>query len=351
MVELDLPIGPALQQAAVLWRGRGDHVARLVDVASSSEGRLRLIVEAGAFALADVLARGPSLGEAVTVLVPLADCVESLARAGVEHGSIGVDAIHLDASGMPVLGGFGAARLFGVEEVDAIAAGGVDRAAFRALARSVLGSVEEAGEPRRSALLDALEDLDVSAPGALAAFAERLLATAQPDPVRIGLQRTGEMAPIPVVASRSARERRGVARAIVRFLAGLRARRSRVRPRFWVPAVSVGAAVVAALILIPSGDDQRSALGASHESPASQASSDPRPTDPAPAPAAQALDSDPVTAALSLRADATTARVVDDYGDVVLLRIDTASGAEDLLLERTDSGWRLRETLPVEPTR
>jgi len=53
---------------------------------------------------------------------------------------------------------------------------------------------------------------------------------------------------------------------------------------------------------------------------------------------------DPVSAALALRPGSVSGTVIDDYGDVVLVRLDTASGEEEVLIERTDSGWRLRAT-------
>ncbi len=349
MSEMELPLSAALRVATALWRARGEHVARLVDVLGVPGGGVRLVIDDGAFPLADMLARGLTLGEAVTVLVPLAECVESLGHRAVEHGAVGVDAVRLDGRGTPVLGSFDAARALedrtGWSDRAPIGVSPADREAYRTLSRAVLAAVGGADPAVLGSLESAAEALDVRGSGSLSAFAERLLVNARPEPVRIGLtlavhaEQDAAPAAHGLPASGSVRGR----------LARLRAGLAGVRPKFWLPAAAVAVTLLAAVLLVPTGasDAQDGAVpGAATSSrpttrptPARTARADATPTPPA----------DPVAAVLALREDASGARVLDDYGDVVLLEIDTARGAERLLLERTDLGWRLRGTLPTGP--
>lgn len=382
MTEIDLPQSDALRVATALWRARGPHVARVLDVhgpaagrasAASAPGDVRLVLSDGSVALDVPLARGLALGEAVTVLVPLAACVEGLAAGGVVHGAIAASTVRIDERGAPVLAGFESARLIDdvSEEADGDGLHGarwnaIDRAAWCQLARTVLESVRadsSAVEAQvREELLARLAVVDPEVQGSLVSFAERLLTAVAPLPVQLGPTVLPSVGPPPEPAPQRATTRRA-SRAVVSLAGSLRHRLAaagRVRARFWVPAAVAGCAFAAALVVLPALDavsgvaPVRDAASVPSVMPSPSAvpiSSEPVQADLArddAIPGAALRGADPVRAALDLRPDASTGVVVDDYGDIVLLELRTSSGAEEVLLERTDAGWRLRDTLPRE---
>ncbi len=389
MTEIDLPLPAALRQAATLWRARGAHVARLVDLAGLPEGGARLVVDDGVHPLAEVLARELTIGEAGTILVPLADGVAGFAAVGVVHGRIGVDAIRLDGRGAPVLGSFESSRLVDPAGASAAAAQREDAIAFGALAREVLAAVGAMEHEARDAAIAALDRCELAEPGALTAFAERLLEIVRPEPVRIGMPAVAPAVQHHAAAARTPAPVRSAWRSGP-IVAALRARFGAVRPKFWIPAAAAVVALVAAVVLVP-GDAPTEAdaslggletpaaaprsaaeavaaetggttavrerapeavVGATGATAASTAPMAGEGSDGEAAGVAGttpgATASDPVSAVLAMRGDAIAAAIIDDYGDVVLLALETADGEEDVLIERTDQGWRLRGTLPRE---
>ena len=353
MTGLELDQSAAVRLSTALWRARGDHVARLAAVTSTPDGRVRVEVEEGTTPLREVLAGDLRLGEAVTVLVPLAGAVDSVSRAGLVHDAIGVEAVRFDDRGAPVLGAFEAARVPdpGMDDLAAptTSGGGRHVAAYRRLAEEVLDAVrplEEERDPLRLARA-LLAELEVDGSDGLGAFAERMLGIAAPEPVRLRVRPETSPHPEPPIAAsgpigrRWAPERR---REIVRRLRG---RLGAVRPRFWIPAVAVASALVLAAVLVPADPEPPPLAPAPSGAPAPTHFGEPAAAAAATSSSGPAtIPADPAAAALQLRADAVTADVVDDYGDVVLLRLGTAAGEEDVLIERADAGWRLRETLP-----
>jgi len=360
MTTIGLAGADVLRVSAALWRARGEHVVRLEEVREGPDGLLLLELAGGGVPLAEVLARDLELGEAVTVLVPIVETLERLAAVGVVHGAVSVAAVELDERGAPVLVGFENAIVGAGPDPHAGGAG--DRAAFRALADAVLGAVPDDADAM-GRLLGELAETDLSAPGSLAAFAERLLAAAQPRPVRLGLPAADRRAAEPPAPQRQAGRarvsavrtspaaaigsivRRSTSRlAGIRLPAGLRSRLGRVRARFWVPAVGAALGLAAAAALLPAQPDaQGPGTAASTAEALPIASSRPTST-----PTTAVIALDPVSAVLGLRPDASAATVVDDYGDVVLLRLDTVAGVEDALIERTLTGWRLRDLVVAE---
>lgn len=343
---IEVPLAEGLRLAAALWLARGPHVERLVDVQSvdvqnAGAAAMRLLVERGQPTLAAVLAHGVALGEAVTILVPLAECIEEFTARDTAHGAVGVAAVAFDVRGAPVLGGFETVPDAPDRERSESVA--LDRDAYRALAGSVLKAVTT--DPVATARLrDELDRANFGVRGSLVAFAERMLESATPVPVQLG----GAAHPASVAAAalaqhlrpRTARNpRRVIATVAARFRAqatALRARLGSVRARFWLPAAlgTLGLAVVALTLPADTSADPPT---------------DPPTVTPSATPARVAegrgVSADPVAAALELRRDATGARIIDDFGDVVLLELTTAMGRKHVLLERTDAGWRLREML------
>ena len=327
MTELRLDTSAAARLAGSLWRARGSHVARIAEVSSPPGGPVRLVVEDGAVTLAEVLRGGLSLGQTVTVLVPLAETIAGMSGCAV-HGAVGVDAVRFDGSGAPVLTSF---RSDAPGPEDLVPDGAGDRRAFRDLAHAVLDAVDPGGAADLLGLASAAVDgIDAARPQSLTAFAERLLALASPEPVRPG----GLAEPREALADQQAVD--GPPAGLRRLAARVRARFAGIRPRFWVPALAVVLGLGAAFAVLPGAPEDRSPLA-----PPSPSSG----TDSAPELAEAVHATNPVQAAIELVPAAKGGAIVDDYGDVVLVHLDTASGGEEVLIERTEAGWRLRETV------
>lgn len=101
---------------AVLTSAAAPGLVRLLDVAQLGDGRICLVLErlAGG-SLARYLIEHPVLspGEVVTLLAPVVVALNALHSAEFAHGSLSQATILLDATGRPVLTGFGAIRQFG----------------------------------------------------------------------------------------------------------------------------------------------------------------------------------------------------------------------------------------------
>ena len=107
----------AVREFAVLQRLRVDGLVRCHDAVLLPErGALALVldlVEGGSLASV-VAARGHlSVGEAVTVVAPVARALAGLHAAGVVHADLAPDNVLLERRGRPVVGDLGVARLRG----------------------------------------------------------------------------------------------------------------------------------------------------------------------------------------------------------------------------------------------
>jgi len=380
-----------------LARAVGEHVVALLDVSTVPSGHLALVLaRASGGSLSRVLAHRLtlSLGEVAGILVPLAETVDALHRAGVAHGGVRPDAVLFDAAGAPVLACFGRASLLqpGLPPalLDQESAVLEDRAALAALARTVIERCESFETVRP--ILDALEP---APPGELAA---RLRALAEPAAIDLRAASPAPVAsPIPArlplrvedpprrAVHRSTREVTDLLAGIVdhrllrRLLEALRA----VRLRVWALAGSVLVALILAIVLVPLG-------GGPEAVDAAQSSSAPMATTAAPAP----VDEDPVDAlvrlleerqrcidersvlcldavaqpgssallkdqelVLALQGGAETppeflveaerVTIVERLGDAVLLVIEQAAESQpgSVLIARGDRGWLLRDFL------
>ncbi|HEU4849618.1 MAG TPA: hypothetical protein VFS93_04335 [Terrimesophilobacter sp.] len=98
-----------------LARASDRHLLRLEDLTTAPDGLPCLILRRlSAVSLGALVSSGPlPVGEAVTVLAPLALAVGELHRVGVTHGGIRPAAVLFDEEGGPVLARFGSAGLAG----------------------------------------------------------------------------------------------------------------------------------------------------------------------------------------------------------------------------------------------
>lgn len=98
-----------------LARASDRHLLRLEDLSTGPDGLPCLILQRlSTISLGTLISSGTlPVGEAVTVLAPLALAVGELHRVGVTHGAIRPSAMLFDAEGGPVLARFGSADLVG----------------------------------------------------------------------------------------------------------------------------------------------------------------------------------------------------------------------------------------------
>ncbi|HEV7622669.1 MAG TPA: hypothetical protein VGO26_00920 [Amnibacterium sp.] len=249
-----IPHGDEGAEAALeAWlRAEGDHVQGVVDLGAAPNGDLVAVVPEVPVGLVDLLAAAPlDAGEAVTVLVPITEALAALHEAGAAHGAIGPAAIGLTAAGAPVLLMPRTATLVGATNDDQREA---DRRALADLVRRLLPP------PLPDGLLAALAE-DPAGAGV-----DRLFTLAEPSPVILdrsaphGERRSGM--PARLVAPMGATvpvARSGVHRArlprppagLGALLGGIRSTAGGVRPRVWIAASTVLAALATALVLLP----------------------------------------------------------------------------------------------------
>lgn len=366
------------EDAVTAWLAAdGEHVQRILDVGTAPSGDLVAVLTEPPYALgALVAARALTAGEAVTVLVPVAETLAALHEAGVVHGALGVPGIAMTEAGAPLLLLPRTARRRGLDE-EAVRE---DRRALASLARRLLPP------PTPSGVLEALER-DPGGDGV-----DALFALADPEPVRMARSEPrvgGAAMPSRLVAPMSGGAEPTPAPDIRRHrirtvLATLRRGARSVRPRVWVAAGASLVALLAALVLLP-GSPPAARAGAQQapvtRTPAPAASPEPTRTGSAPS-----ESDDPVRAAealLAARARCLTAGsarcldATDEAGSPLdgLDRAALAAGVDavlpptttPVLLRRTGAtavlavgpctvlelrgapGWRLRDVLAPAP--
>lgn len=385
-----------------LARAQGPHVVKLVDVSADSRGAVALVLERLRPApLAALIAeRGPlRIGEAITVLAPLAEAVARLHALGLAHGRLDAGSVLFDARGAPYLSSFGGAavlatgrepvpeaRLALVPEVIA------DARALHRLAVALvppgrggdwLASDEVPPERFASVLAERVFELgrptavSFDAPPVELGAAEAVRAEAQPPPAT-----TVPPTPAWLDAAPLPRALLDAVRAATDSVTRLRERlpsprSSAVRPRAWL-LLGAAAALLAGAALLP-------------RAPATDAVEPAAPVPTAASPVAlgdAVTGDDPVAAAALLleardrcmrelsvlcletvhqpggplaAADAATVRalqegtpvdvpmpsglvLVERLGDTAILEGSVADGAAaSVVLSRGESGWRLRE--------
>jgi hypothetical protein len=393
----------AFAELAALDRAAGDHVVGVLDVSADGEETVLVLERLAKGTLAELLERrrGLEVGEAVTVLAPIATTLERLHAAGVAHGRVSLSAICFRDDGAPTLIGFGNAVLFapGAPEVVRETVPGVlaDREAITEICRLVLTHVVGARAEAARRLAEHL------GPGAAPAeLADRLFALAPASPVRfdddvvddVHTARVGmphgddptEEAPervlppwITTMIPDWITERIEPAlAAVTRIWSGWERRRRRLA----VATVAASFSGLAALALIPAPPAASSAPDpAPSASPVAAASQPSLPDDPVeavvllldlrercvrdlsllclddvvqPDSSAQAEDVAAIRAIqaggeypVSSVADGQVV-LVEQLGDAALLDLPPGSNPASVLLMRTTNGWRIRQYFDVE---
>jgi len=383
-------------ELAALERATLPHCVQLLDVAEDDTGTpVAVLSRACRGSLASVLAeRGTiALGEAVTVLAPVAGLVPLLHAAGVAHGGISAASVHFGDAGEPVLLGFGHSSLFdpGLSAVRLEQAAGVagDRDRLALLASLVLDRVDpDESRPLRRWLAVLPRPLTAGFPLELEQrlfdLAGATAVTLPDDMVRVRVRHqpavpllrpdeTGNTVPVPSEhrdATRAARTRRRGARDHKRArwvsellghnpLSGARdslvLALRRVRRSVWVAATLVGVAVLVVLPLaggagLWSPSAERTPAGDGAERPEVPANSDLAES------AVGALPDDPVAALPLLLAERS--RCLADLSvlclDAVTQQDSTAAADDRAAIEALVAGDRsqavqLKEIVGAEP--
>lgn len=256
-----------------LSRAAGEHSLPLLDVTTAPDGAQALILERlTGTSLGRLLRDHPrrSLGEAITILAPVALALRRLHLAGVVHGAVRQDALLFDTAGAPVLACFGRAFPISAGQppalLDAVPGVAIDIRAFADLSRVTLGTVDHSGARTLAdwvsstptlasdtwfdVLADRLFDLGVPEP---INFRPKEAQPVEPrvpgrllrsDPVEVGEHWGGRI--LDRILRLLPEDARTVAQ---RLWDALRV----VRPRVWAAAGAVGCALVAALVLVSPG--------------------------------------------------------------------------------------------------
>jgi hypothetical protein len=253
------------QRLEALLTGAGPHLEPVLDVGSAANGDLLVVLPAPAVHLTVLLEApgGLRAGEAVTVLVPLAQALQRLHDVGVAHGGVRAAAVVLDADGSPSWTAPVAPTLAkAVGEARFTERAAEDVAGFRTLGAALLGASGER-------LPDGEE---------LAALAESLFHVARPEPVRLVRVAEPPAAELPArLLPAAAPEAPGPVPGR-RFLADLGAQLRTVRPRVWAGLAAAVALLAGALTLLPSGAAAPAAAPSASASPLATASATPSPT-------------------------------------------------------------------------
>ncbi|WP_146805969.1 hypothetical protein [Cellulomonas persica] len=223
---------------------RHDHLARVLEAVPLSADELGVFTEHVTGTRLDALlaAREPLTdGEAATLAIPVAQALEALHAAGVQHGGVGPGAIVVGPDGRPVLAGLGVA----LRHVPAAAdESGAD---VRALLDAVLGP-QHAVEP--GSLAEALDELRREACPGAARVVDRCFRVAVPVPLRLP-----DAADLAARAGRDAVTslRQGGVRDSGRRRAGHAARSGRARGRSAGSPLPRGLVVGACAVVLAAG--------------------------------------------------------------------------------------------------
>ncbi len=288
-----VPFADIERELHALTTAAGPHVVSVLDISTGIDGSPVLVLErVSGRSLASLLAaRGTlSIGEAITVLVPLAGAVGRIRAAGIAHTRIGPGSVFFTNDGAPVLACFGGSAVTKAtnslqrEASDAL---GADLADFRDVARVVVLAAH--GSATDPALMQLMQWMD-AAPlddGFVDELIARLFEVGTPEPVQLSAE---VVAPAPDVRTglQQARRRAGshdstLGRSAIGALTGALARLDRlpdlvarakeiiapVRARFWVIGLGALATMVLALVVVPQNPSD--AISGATPSPASSA--------------------------------------------------------------------------------
>ncbi|MET0480509.1 MAG: hypothetical protein ABWZ69_04055 [Mycetocola sp.] len=135
------------------------HVLALVDLASDADGRMVLVYERTDWSLATLLSSRTNiaLGEAVTILAPLAAGLAAVHAEGLCFGGLTAATVLFSPDGRPVLGGFDTLRPAGEDGHDPPPGFRADFRALGALIAAVADAVDEGARAELASVSDWIE--------------------------------------------------------------------------------------------------------------------------------------------------------------------------------------------------
>lgn len=253
-----------IAEVEALSRAAGDHVVGLVDLASDSSGKAAVIMNRIPGGSLGRLLRDRSslrVGEAITLLAPIALTLQRLHAAGVVHGGLRLEAVAFDSAGAPVLTCFGKAELITPllppALLEAESGVGNDIRAFERLAGAVLDRLPHP-----------VELPEVAASDWLSSVASRLFGLGQSEPIQLRPDEAPTLPPARLITAdpvAGAIESRASSTVLSLGLPewldldGLRQRVRGVRRPVWLAFAGVAVAVVVALVAIPRGSTDATA--------------------------------------------------------------------------------------------
>jgi len=259
-----------IAEVEALSRAAGDHVVELVDLATDTSGKTAVIMNRVPGGSLGRLLRDRStlrVGEAITLLAPIALTLQRLHAAGVAHGGLRLEAVAFDSAGAPVLTCFGNAELISPALPPALLEAEIgvenDLRAFDRLARAVLDRLPHAVE--LSAILPT---------GWPQLVASELFALGEPEPIQLRPDEPSTLPPARVVLSDPVAEVSGPRPSSTLLslglpewldLEGLVERLRGVRRPVWLAMAAGAVVLIAALVALPAG--RRDATADSHPTP------------------------------------------------------------------------------------
>lgn len=266
-------------EVEALSRASGDHVVELLDLSTAADGRSVLLLQRlpGASLGRFLQERGSvRLGEAITILAPIAITIARLHAAGVAHTAIDADAVLFDSTGAPVLARFGSSSLITPGMSDAaLRAQPLVVADLEGLDRIVSGVLRAVHHDDAADISAWFADRARQAPERAAhELASRLFAIGIAEPVnflepepahsrgpsdvpnRLCPPDSATHVAIPITTMRG-RSVVGVLRRVQQLLVSrswwprLHSAVALVRPRVWLMAAAVAVSLVTAMVLVP----------------------------------------------------------------------------------------------------
>ena len=250
-------------EVAALAAAAHPHVVGLVDLASTDDGRLCLILErCGAGGLGHLVATRANIaaGEAVTILAPIIAATHALHAAGYVHRDIRLSHVLFRESGAPVLASLGSsARIAPALSPAALASNVAVLDDRRQLTKLVAGVLERVDDSRAQSLHDWLSAAHEGDDDYSERLTDAVFDLAEPQPVRLrdavpdGTARVVRPRRAPAPEEHRARSPTAMRECVVIVVRSALEWARGVRRGVWLAAGGVALSLVVAVFAVPAG--------------------------------------------------------------------------------------------------